>query len=91
MKRSSSSALDSESEAAVQEALNELLSNRFGMTTIVVAHRLQTIRSADKIFVFKDGAVIQEGSHDELLQQAKGNNTYRRMIDRADSSGALPG
>ena len=82
------SALDPESEAAVQDALNELLRNRFGMTTIVVAHRLQTVRSADKIFVLKNGSVVESGAHDELVQNERGH--YRRMLDRADSSGFLP-
>ncbi|KAL7550877.1 hypothetical protein ACHAWF_014078, partial [Thalassiosira exigua] len=82
------SALDPESEAAVQEAMNELLQNRFGMTTIIIAHRLQTVRSADTIFVMKNGMVVEQGAHDELLQNERGH--YRRMLDRADSSDNLP-
>ena len=78
----------SESEAAVQEALNALLRNRFGMTTVVIAHRLQTVRSADTIFVMKDGQVVEQGSHDQLVQQQRGH--YRRMLDRVDSAGLLP-
>ena len=78
----------SESEAAVQEALNALLRNRFGMTTVVIAHRLQTVRSADTIFVMKDGSVVEQGSHDQLVQQQRGH--YRRMLDRVDSAGLLP-
>lgn len=72
----------------MQEALSELLRNRFGMTTIVIAHRLQTVRSADTIFVMKDGSVVEQGSHDQLLRQQSGH--YRRMLDRVDSAGFLP-
>ena len=77
-----------ESELAVQEALNELLINRFGMTTIIIAHRLQTVRSADTIFVLENGSVVEQGSHNDLVQHERGH--YRRMIDRMDSTGHLP-
>ena len=78
----------SESEAAVQEALNELLQSRFGMTTIVIAHRLQTVRCADTIFVMKNGSLVESGAHDQLLGNLGGH--YRRMLDRVDSAGHLP-
>ena len=58
------SALDAESELLVQEALTNLMMNR---TSFVIAHRLSTIRRADKIIVLEDGAVVEEGSHDELI------------------------
>jgi ATP-binding cassette, subfamily B, bacterial len=58
------SALDSESERLVQDALNELMKNR---TTIVIAHRLATIRNVDKIYVLKDGEIAETGKHDELI------------------------
>ena len=74
-----------ESEAAVQEALNELLQNRFGMTTIVIAHRLQTVRNADNIFVLKNGTVVEQGTHDQLVKNEGGS--YRSMLERADSVG----
>jgi len=56
--------LDADSERAVQEAIEELMRGR---TTLVVAHRLSTIRNADRIYVLMDGRVAEEGSHDELL------------------------
>jgi ATP-binding cassette, subfamily B, bacterial MsbA len=60
------SALDSESEARIQEALDRFAANR---TTIVVAHRLSTVRGADTILVFDKGAIIERGTHDELIAQ----------------------
>ena len=59
------SALDSESERIVQQALEELMAGR---TTLVVAHRLATVRHADAIAVIGDGGVMEYGTHDELLQ-----------------------
>ena len=59
------SALDSESEQLVQKALEALMEGR---TTIAVAHRLSTIQNADQIFVIKDGCIVEQGSHAELLQ-----------------------
>ena len=56
--------LDSESEAAVQRALDSALAGR---TSIVIAHRLSTIRSADQILVIADGRVTQQGTHEDLL------------------------
>lgn len=58
------SALDTESERLVQSALENLMRNR---TTIVIAHRLSTIKSADRIIVIKNGAIVEDGSHEELL------------------------
>src|SRR5439155_1469651 len=59
------SSLDTASERAVQEALDELMVNR---TTIVIAHRLSTVRGADTILVLKDGRIIERGPHDELMK-----------------------
>jgi ATP-binding cassette, subfamily B, multidrug efflux pump len=58
--------LDVGTEALIQEALDQLLSRR---TAIIIAHRLSTIRNVDRIFVLKRGELIEQGSHEELLQQ----------------------
>ena len=67
------SALDSESELLVQQALNRLMKGR---TTLVVAHRLSTIESADIIYVLEKGAVVEQGTHKELLKR---NGLYTRL------------
>jgi subfamily B ATP-binding cassette protein MsbA len=58
------SSLDSKSERAVQEALDQLMVNR---TSIIIAHRLSTIRHADTILVLKDGEIVERGTHDQLI------------------------
>ena len=68
------SALDTESEAAVQTALTHL---RQGRTTIVVAHRLSTVRDADLIVVMADGQAIESGTHVELLES---NGAFARLV-----------
>jgi len=60
------SALDQESEGLVQEALDRLMEGR---TTVAIAHRLSTIRNASKIVCIKDGAVIEEGTHEKLMEE----------------------
>jgi ATP-binding cassette, subfamily B, bacterial MsbA len=67
------SALDSESERAVQEALLSLMRNR---TTLIVAHRLSTVRHADRIVVMDAGEIVEIGSHAELLQR---DGTYAKL------------
>ncbi|HXK55815.1 MAG TPA: ATP-binding cassette domain-containing protein, partial [Gammaproteobacteria bacterium] len=59
------SALDTESERMVQAALGRLTANR---TTLVIAHRLSTVKHADRILVLKDGRIVEQGGHDELLR-----------------------
>lgn len=58
------SALDTETEMMIQKSLNELSKNR---TTLVIAHRLATIRNADKIFVVTDNGIEEQGTYEELL------------------------
>lgn len=60
------SALDAESEAKVQDALSEFSKDR---TTLVIAHRLSTVRAADKIIVIEDGRAVEQGTHDDLMQK----------------------
>jgi subfamily B ATP-binding cassette protein MsbA len=71
------SALDSESEMHVQKALDNLMMKR---TSVVIAHRLSTIINADKIFVIHDGALIEEGTHDQLMRK-KGKYTALHKKD----------
>ena len=75
------SALDSESEALIQGALKNLMKGR---TSIVVAHRLSTIAGLDEIVVLKDGAIVEKGSHRELLAK---NGEYAKLWSR--QSGAF--
>lgn len=75
------SSLDAESEALVQEALETLMHNR---TTIIIAHRLGTIRKADKIYVLDQGKIIEEGTHEELLQNGEGSYTNLVKLQLAD-------
>lgn len=69
------SSLDSESERAVQDALETLMRNR---TTLVIAHRLSTVRRADKIIVLVRGRIIEEGTHEELFERGQ---EYRKLYD----------
>jgi ABC-type multidrug transport system fused ATPase/permease subunit len=68
------SALDSESEKLVQEALGQLMKNR---TSIVIAHRLSTIQYADKIVVMKQGRIVEQGTHQTLLERG---GEYRKLV-----------
>jgi ABC-type multidrug transport system fused ATPase/permease subunit len=74
------SALDAESEKLVQDALNELMKDR---TTIIIAHRLATIRNAHKICVLNEGRIVEEGTHEELINDKKGiyHNLVRLQIE----------
>ena len=78
------SSLDSESEALIQQAMDRLMSGR---TSIVIAHRLSTVRAMDRILVFEHGRVVEEGSHEALLRRSHGH--YRRLFER--QSGGVVG
>ena len=69
------SALDTESEKMVQEALENLMRNR---TTLVVAHRLSTIKRADEICVLHEGRIVERGKHDELIEL---DGYYKKLCD----------
>ncbi|GAB1416907.1 ABC transporter ATP-binding protein [Paludibacter sp.] len=69
------SALDTESEKMVQKALESLMKNR---TTMVVAHRLSTIKKADEICVLHEGQIVERGKHDELIAL---NGYYKKLVD----------
>ncbi|WP_186216311.1 ABC transporter ATP-binding protein [Burkholderia gladioli] len=71
------SSLDSESELLIQQAMERLM---VGRTTIVVAHRLSTVRSLDRLLVLDRGRVIEEGDHDALIRIEGG--VYRRLFER---------
>ena len=71
------SSLDSESEALIQQAIDRLMTGR---TAIVIAHRLSTVRTLDRILVFDQGRIVEDGDHETLLGRPDGH--YRRLFDR---------
>ncbi|GAB4072266.1 ABC transporter ATP-binding protein [Barrientosiimonas marina] len=66
--------IDTETEVKIQEALQRLLEGR---TAIIIAHRLSTIRDSDNIFILENGRILENGSHDELMQQ---HGTYFELV-----------
>ncbi|MBP3388355.1 MAG: ABC transporter ATP-binding protein, partial [Clostridia bacterium] len=70
------SALDNATEALIQKALDELCRGR---TTLVVAHRLSTVRNADKIAVIGDGVILEQGDHDALMAK---NGLYAELYNQ---------
>lgn len=80
------SALDNKSESVVQDALDKA---RRGRTSLTIAHRLATIKDADKIVVLKEGKVVEVGKHEELLRNQTGH--YRALWERQENSAALTG
>jgi ATP-binding cassette subfamily B protein len=71
------SSLDSESEVLIQGAMERLM---VGRTTIVIAHRLSTVRALDRLLVFDAGKIIEEGTHEDLVRRDAG--IYRRLFER---------
>lgn len=69
------SALDTESERYVQDALEKMMENR---TSLIIAHRLSTIQKADHIVVMEKGDIIEQGTHQELMER---NGTYRKLVE----------
>jgi ABC-type multidrug transport system fused ATPase/permease subunit len=70
------SSLDSESERLVQEALEKLMEGR---TSVVIAHRLATVRKADRIIVLNNGRIVEQGTHNELLKN--GDGLYKALTE----------
>lgn len=70
------SALDARTEAVIAKTFKKLMEGR---TTFIIAHRLSTVRSADRIFVFKEGKIVETGTHDELIKIEEGE--YRHLHD----------
>lgn len=71
------SSLDSESEVLIQQAMERLM---VGRTTLVIAHRLSTVRALDRLLVFDKGRIVEEGNHDALIRKSDG--IYRRLFER---------
>ncbi len=71
------SSLDSESEVLIQQAMERLM---VGRTTLVIAHRLSTVRALDRLLVFDRGKIVEEGDHDALIRKSDG--IYRRLFER---------
>ena len=70
------SSLDSESESIIQEAIENLTKNK---TTIIIAHRLSTVMNCDKILVFEDGKIVEEGKHEFLVNNS---STYKKLYEK---------
>ena len=71
------SALDAESEHLVQEAIERAMINR---TVLVIAHRLSTVRNADLVIVINQGTIVEQGTHDSLIEKEDG--IYKKLVLR---------
>ena len=71
----STSSVDVETEFLIQRALNQAMSGR---TSFVIAHRLSTVKNADRIIVLEEGKVVEDGRHEDLMQ---GDGYYRRIYE----------
>ena len=69
------SALDTESERFVQDALDKMMANR---TSLIIAHRLSTIQKADMIVVMEKGQIVEQGTHQELMNL---NGVYKKLVE----------
>lgn len=72
------SSLDSANEALIQEALERIMKGR---TTIVIAHRLSTVKNVDAILVLKDGVIVEQGTHSSLIEK---KGLYRELVDKQE-------
>jgi ABC-type multidrug transport system fused ATPase/permease subunit len=80
------SAVDTESEVQIQSALDNLMQGR---TTLAIAHRLSTVKNADKLVVLENGHIVETGTHDELIEHEDG--LYRRLVDMQTQLGQTIG
>ena len=79
------SSLDSESEYLIQQAMERLMATR---TSIIIAHRLSTVQTVDRILVFEQGRIVEDGNHTMLLRRPQGH--YRRLFERQSGAFATP-
>ena len=79
------SALDTQAEALVQQALDRFAAGR---TALIVAHRLSTIKDADRILVLDQGRICEQGTHASLMQQ---DSLYRRLVQKQAADGESQG
>eukprot|EP01026_Neomeris_dumetosa_P023693 TRINITY_DN200173_c0_g1_i1.p1 TRINITY_DN200173_c0_g1~~TRINITY_DN200173_c0_g1_i1.p1 ORF type:complete len:105 (-),score=17.57 TRINITY_DN200173_c0_g1_i1:23-337(-) len=83
--REATSALDRTSEAAVQSAIDRIIDDKgSNVTSVIIAHRLGSIRQADKIVVMAKGRVVEQGSHDELLAK---DGLYKQLWEISEGAG----